>query len=218
MTSTTRTCPHCGMPHNSLTVNALGRDYEISAPACDCEERIELERNLRREANAGIPARYAEATHPNAQTLAEDVKDGQSLYLDGTQGSGKTHLAMAIARLLIAEGYHVRAVVAPALMEALRSRSKEDRTETDRLRTCRVLVIDDLGKEAPTAYACERLFDIINDRYNSMRPVIITSNYTRGEIAKRLTEGDTGRSIASRLSEMCRRIHMDGQDRRLSHA
>ena len=99
----------------------------------------------------------------------------------------------------------------------MRSRSAENRAATDELARCRVLVLDDLGKEAPTAYACERLFDIVNERYNALLPVIVTSNYTRGEIAQRLVEGDVGRSIASRLCEMTRRVHVDGEDRRLRH-
>ena len=80
-----------------------------------------------------------------------------------------------------------------------------------------MLVLDDLGKEAPTAYACERLFDIVNERYNAMLPIVVTSNYSRGEIARKLTEGDVGRSIASRLCEMTRSVHMDGTDRRLAN-
>lgn len=217
MTSTT-SCRRCGAPYESRTITAMGRDYTISYPTCGCEEKVEEASRKRMEEQAGIPARYAEAQHESAPAIAEAVEAGQSFYIDGTQGSGKTHLAMAVSRTLIAAGFHVRIAIAPALMEALRSRAAEDRSETERLRSCRVLVIDDLGKEAPTPYACERLFDIINDRYNSMRPVIITSNFTRGDIAKRLSEGDTGRSIASRLSEMCQRIHMDGADRRLNHA
>ena len=159
---------------------------------------------------AGIPERYLDVEHPKAAKLAEKP----SLYIHGTQGTGKTHLAMAIARLIIAKGKTVEVQIVPHLLEALRSRKAEDRHITARFGWCDLLVLDDLGKESPTPYACERLFDIVNDRYNAKLPIIATSNYDLNALSKRLSEGDTGRSIASRLREMCQRIHMDGADRR----
>ena len=165
---------------------------------------------------SGIPKRYLAKGHPDAERLTNNICNGVGFYLDGKQGTGKTTLAMAVARLCVERKLKVRVEIAPNLMEDMRSRKVENRERTHELATCDVLILDDLGKEAPTAYACERLFQVINDRYNEELPIVVTSNYSRGEIASRLTEGDVGKSIASRLVEMTTRVHFDGIDRRLS--
>lgn len=234
MNGTTR-CEFCGEPLEPLTIDLPGRPgMHVDWRPCGCDaarahrmarmreaderERADSERRLEAKLRrAGVPERYVRAEHDRAAALADSVLAGTGFYLDGTQGTGKTHLAAAVARILAARGCSVEFRVAPALMEQLRSRASEDREATARLATCDLLVLDDLGKESPTAYACERLFDVVNERYNAMKPVVVTSNCTRGEIARRLVEGDVGRSIASRLVEMTRRVHMDGDDRRLSH-
>lgn len=228
---TTRSCEHCGAPLEPIIVRFLDREYQPGWKDCGCagartererEERETAERESHakasgRIAQAGIPPRYADATHPKARELAEEALGGQSLYVFGANGTGKTHLAMAVAREALAMGYPVKAVVVPTLLESMRNRHVEDRALTASLRSCRLLVLDDLGKEAPTAYACERLFDIINARYNDSRnlPVVVTSNYDLDSVAKRLAEGETGRSIASRLDGICRVVHKGGEDRRL---
>lgn len=225
-------CDHCGADLPAKTLEFGGREVQIGYEFCHCpgataervarmeEERL---REIAREAEeldrkctaAGIPKRYMHAEHERAEDIAGAVLDGQGFYIYGNQGTYKTTLAMAAARVLVARGAVVRVCVVPNLMEAMRSRTAEDRAVTERLSTCGVLILDDLGKESPTAYACERLFSIINDRYNAMLPVIVTSNYSRGEIARRLSEGDVGPSIASRLVETTRIVHLDGADRRL---
>ncbi|MBQ9042328.1 MAG: ATP-binding protein [Eggerthellaceae bacterium] len=233
-TETVEACEFCGRPLERLTVNLGGVERPVGWKGCHCdgataarvaemqaeEERLAAERRnseIRRLMGAGLPERYLGAEHPNAEAIADLWWDGMGFFIDGQQGTGKTHLAAAVFRTLCKMGCGARFVVVPDLMEAMRSRKTEDRDQTARLATVDVLVLDDLGKETPTPYACERLFDIVNARYNAMLPIGVTSNFTRGEIAQRLTEGDVGRSIASRLCEMTRRVHLDGVDRRLRH-
>ena len=80
-----------------------------------------------------------------------------------------------------------------------------------------MLILDDLGKEASnTAYACERLFAIIDKRDKAMLPTIVTSNYRLSEIAKNITEGAVGVAIASRLASSCKQVPLEGPDRRLN--
>lgn len=236
MSSTTEPgfCEFCGQPLERSYIDFLGQERPIGWKQCECTgareareeaERTEKERQRRkREAElvaawraAGIPERYIGQLDERAEAMADAVQEGQGFYIDGTQGTGKTRLAASIAKVLAGRGEGVRFCVATNLLESMRSRSAENRSDTEELCRCKVLVLDDLGKEAPTPYACERLFDIVNERYNAMRPIIVTSNYTRGEIAQKLTEGDVGRSIASRLCEMTRRVHVDGADRRLGN-
>lgn len=227
--TTSKTCEHCGKHLEPIIVKFLEREYQPGFKECKCpgarakrehEERMRAQCELREKGQrmmeaAGIPPRYADAVHPKASEFGEDAAHGQSLYVFGPNGTGKTHLAMAIARWLLSAGIPVRVTEVPALMEAMRNRKAEDRGLTESLKTCRVLVLEELGKEAPTEYACERLFDIVNFRYNQLLPVIVTSNYDLNAVAKRLTGGETGRAISSRLTEMCKLVRMNGDDRRL---
>ena len=79
-------------------------------------------------------------------------------------------------------------------------------------------MVDDLGKEgAATPRAAEKLFDLFNDRYNEQtlerpRPILVTSNFPRGQVAARVSEGGAGVAIASRLKEITEAVAMDGED------
>lgn len=231
--SNTIDCEFCGKPREELFTTLAGHRVGFGYAMCTCKGAADarvariLEEDARKEAEkarqlesklrkAGIPERYLGAQHDMAASMADSVAAGKGFYIDGPQGTGKTHLAYAVARICVDRNIKTKCVSSTALMEAYRFRRKEDADLTSRLMACKLLVIDDLGKESPTQYACERLFEVIDSRYNSMRPVIVTSNYARGEIARKLTEGDVGKSIASRLNEMTQRIHIDGEDRRLN--
>ena len=231
MGSTIR-CPHCGQPLPPITQELLGKSYTVGHGPCLCDaaraERIERmraedEARARKEAaeldrrvlEAGVPELYLHAEHPEAASLAERVAGGTGLYLHGGPGTGKTTLACAIVRVLVSEGYRVEFTTAPALIDAMRDRRAEDRARTDQLAKCRVLVLDDIGMESPTAYASERLHHILSERLGAMRPTVYTSNYRRGEIAQRYAGSKAGTAIASRLNERTDAIPIYGEDRRL---
>lgn len=80
-----------------------------------------------------------------------------------------------------------------------------------------LLIIDDLGKERPSEWTLEKLFTIINNRYENNLPVVITTNYN----IERLREGlasnvnyEIADSIISKLYEMCKGINLSGKDKR----
>ena len=149
--------------------------------------------------------------------MAALASEGQGFYIFGPNGTYKTTLAMAAALQLIETGRRVMAVATYDLMDAMRSRKDEDRALFERAAGCDVLILDDLGKEASnTAYACERLFAIIDKRDKAMLPTIVTSNYRLSEIAKNITEGAVGVAIASRLASSCKQVPLEGPDRRLN--
>ena len=231
MPNTTK-CPYCGAELEAIEVTVGDKTFHVGSRPCNCEqargermnrllneenarldaERRRLDRDLRA---AGVPPRYRGLDTAGFEHYVELVLSGTGLYLYGPQGSGKTRAAMAVATELVRLGKTVAVEIVPNLLDSMRSRSSEDRDRTEKLSKSSVLVLDDLGKENPTPYACERLFQIINDRYNAMLPIIATSNYSRGTIAARLSEGDTGRSIASRLAETTESVFFDGKDWRL---
>ncbi len=101
------------------------------------------------------------------------------LVLMGTHGCGKTHLAAAIAGRQIAAGRPVFFAVVPDLLDHLRSTfSPESKVTYDHVfeavKTAPLLILDDLGTESSTPWAQEKLYQILNYRYNSQLPTVIT--------------------------------------------
>ncbi|MEP7355871.1 MAG: ATP-binding protein, partial [Anaerolineales bacterium] len=130
-----------------------------------------------------------------SRMFAENPK--QWLLLTGTYGSGKTHLAAAIANHCLANGQPVLFLNTPDLLDHLRAgfAPGADGSYTERfeeIRTAPVLVLDDLGTESPTAWATEKLYQLLNYRYNAQLPTVITTNKDLKDIEPR---------VASRLSD-----------------
>lgn len=152
---------------------------------------------------------------------------GKGLNFSGPYGTGKTHLAAGIALELCKR---MKPVIMLSMIDMLaRIRDTfDDRTQESEARLMAVLtsvdllVIDDLGKEAPSEWTLEKLYQVINARYERKRPVIITTNYTDQELINRLAKIDssgryrldvkTAKAIVSRLHEMCSFTEMTGAD------
>ena len=139
----------------------------------------------------------------------EAVISGESVWLWGNPGVGKTHLAAASC--LATDDS--RLVLVADLMADLRTaaRDGDDEGIVQRFRTYNLLALDDLGVDRPTAYATEQLYRIIDTRYNSKLRTIVTSN-----AAPSIVAGTIGARLHSRLVGMCRVIHIEGKDGRLA--
>lgn len=113
------------------------------------------------------------------------------LLLKGGYGCGKTHLAAAIANDRLARGAPVLFIAVPDLLDHLRATfaptsrvTYDERFET--VRTTPFLILDDLGAQSPTAWAQEKLFQLLNHRYNAQLPTVITTNRELEEIEPRI--------------------------------
>ncbi len=113
------------------------------------------------------------------------------LILKGGYGCGKTHLAAAISNYRIANGQPVLFVVVPDLLDHLRATyaptsqvSYDERFE--QVRAAPLLILDDLGTQNTTPWAQEKLYQILNYRYNARLPTVITTNRELEEIDLRL--------------------------------
>jgi DNA replication protein DnaC len=145
---------------------------------------------------------------------------GSSLYIHGTagvNGNGKTRFASCVARSLVDAGISVVFANAKEIT-ANRIDKPED---IERMKTCGALVIDDIGKEETgnSGWALGTMYELIDARYSAVKPIIATSNFTRGELADVMeAHGDksTARAIASRLCEDCIPIEIGGSDMRVS--
>ena len=147
------------------------------------------------------------------------------LFISGPKGTGKTHLAAAIANQLMQEGTAVICMTMIDLLNRIKRTYEQNRqyggesSEGNLLNTYKkvpLLIIDDMGKEPATEWAVSKIYEIINARYEAYMPIIITTNYTDSELVQRLTPKDSGDSTTAdatidRLREMCAGIVTTGE-------
>lgn len=144
------------------------------------------------------------------------VEGKQSLLFMGPPGTGKTHLAAAIA---IEQANLCRSVIfgtVPTILGRIKTTFSGDGATEAEVKNaivgCSLLVLDDLGKEKPSEWVEEVLYEIINARYVKRLPVIITTNVGLKAVEARYPWN--GEAIVSRLFEMCRGVHVGGSDYR----
>jgi len=112
------------------------------------------------------------------------------LLLQGGFGCGKTHLAAAIANFTVGVGVPTLFITVPDLLDALRftydnpESTFEQRFEE--IRTAPLLIMDDFGTQNATAWAQEKLFQIINYRYINRLPLVVTTNLLLDQIEGRI--------------------------------
>lgn len=125
-----------------------------------------------------------------ARSFAESP-DGWLVFY-GTNGCGKTHLAAAIANYQIRMGRPVFFVIVPDFLDHLRSTFSPDSKVTydelfERIKKSPLLVLDDFGEQSTTQWAREKLYQLINYRYNARLPMVITTCTSIDEIETRIS-------------------------------
>ena len=113
------------------------------------------------------------------------------LILMGGYGSGKTHLAAAIANYRAGLGDPPLFVMVPDLLDHLRATfSPNSNVAFDRrfdgIRTAPLLVLDDLGTQSMTPWVKEKLYQLFNYRYNAELPTVITTSDSMDEMDPRI--------------------------------
>ena len=109
------------------------------------------------------------------------------LVFQGGNGCGKTHLAAAIVNYRYALKEPALFIVVPDFLDHLRSSfSPDSKISYDQLfesvKNAPLLVLDDFGKQTTTPWAQEKLFQVINHRYNAKLPTVITTNLSTDEM------------------------------------
>lgn len=180
---------------------------------------------------SGVPKRFNNATFKNynqadnnmaltkSKNFVENFPNAKGLLLTGPVGTGKTHLACAIANELIEKLYSVYFGNVVDIMSFIKSTYSKDSDITEdeaiNIMTDKVdlFIIDDLGKENESSYISSMLYQLINRAYENEKPIIITTNENSIELARKL--GNRGQAIVSRITEMCEPVIFKGEDWRM---
>ena len=228
-------CGKCRKPKESYFPEGktlFGRDRHPAE--CDCQRKIREERQAAEERRRHLDAveelkrrGFPDQTmrgwtfendngqNPQTATARRYVEEWEREYAEnlgclfwGSVGTGKSYLAGCIANALMEKEIPVYMTNFAAILNDLAA-SFEGRNEY-RARLCRypLLIIDDFGMERGTEYGLEQVYNVIDSRYRSGRPLIVTTNLTLQELQH---PKDTAHArIYDRLIEMCPPVRFTG--------
>lgn len=229
-------CSTCNTP-KQCRIKWMGIEQTVNC-MCDCESRanikdveahVERKRQLRvrTNRNIGIPGKLFDKTFQSfeikewnkknyslckkyAEKFPEMKKDNIGLRLCGSNGTGKTHMAAAIANDLIERGYRVYMRTMDELIGEICKSFDKNQTVAD-ICDYDLLIIDEFGQERSTETVQQYVQDIINTRTINGRPFIITTNVLKpDESAMDMCD----RRIYSRFNETLVTLMFEGKDMR----
>ena len=163
----------------------------------------------------GAPASKSDERSSLAMALAAARSFAESpekwLYLHGPTGVGKTHIAVAIAKVQSEKGGSITFWSVPDLLDNLRHTYSTPNESSfyslfESVRNCELLILDDFGAQQMTDWALEKLYQIISHRHDRLLPTVVTSQYIIWEGAdnsnwNRVRGKHQWESIRSRLSD-----------------
>ncbi len=232
---------YCGSCHTpkQCRKNILGKDMVVGM-MCDCaQQKYDQERKARKQQeesdrimrlqSAGIKSqkfRDAKFTvddgrHPEQmdklRKYAEKWEDMQSgnygLLLYGDTETGKSYGAACIANKLIEQFVPVCMINLSTVLNNLEgSRGGEKNTYIENLMQYPLLILDDFGIERQTEWALEQIFNVIDARYRSKKPLIITTNLSMVELNS--PKSLAHKRIYRRIKEMCQPLNFGSDGRR----
>ena len=198
---------------------------EDVARPCECRGPRLAKRRVRGVA-AAIPKRYrgvsfdrppisdmerdkgrapvVKAVRAFTDAIDERLDAGRGLWLMGDVGTGKTSLAMLVAKTAAEAGRSVAIYSLPRLLARIRRTYDADPGEDsylrfiERLTSVDLLQIDDLGAEKSSDWVLEQLYAIVDDRYESERSMLVTTNLDQASLEEQI-----GPRTVSRLVEIC---------------
>ncbi|WP_286153469.1 ATP-binding protein [Sporofaciens musculi] len=150
----------------------------------------------------GIAKRYVE-------NFNQMFSEGQGILFWGNVGTGKSYTAAAIANELLEQ---MQSVIMTSFIKLLDEMSgfekKDDCGYIIKLNQAKLLIVDDLGAERGTDFSLEKVYDIIDSRHRTGKPIILTTNQ---EISQMKSCEDIRYSrIYDRIFKMCYPVKMDG--------
>lgn len=198
----------------------------------EAEERERRMESILRKKAQGLQDRYLydytfandngqnpliEKAHGYVEHWKDAYKKNTGLLLFGNVGTGKSFFAGCIANALLEQNVPVLMTNFPTILSRLTGLFGEERLEfVDSLAQYDLLIIDDLGVERSSEYALEQVYLVIDCRYRSKKPMIITTNLTLDEMKN---PPDLAHArIYDRILERCAPILFDGKNFRKENA
>lgn len=144
--------------------------------------------------------------------------DNIGILFYGDVGTGKSFLACCIANALLGRLVSVSVTNFPRILNTLQGSFDDERQKRiDRLQRYSLLVIDDLGVERDTAFSVEQVYNVIDTRARSGKPLIVTTNLSMKDLQSPPSLAHS--RIYDRVLEMCPiRLKLTGESRRVSNA
>ena len=147
------------------------------------------------------------------------INDRDSIVLVGDSGTGKTHLAIALAICACQQGRRVRFTTLAGLANELQE--ADSRRELARVvgrysRTAEVVVLDELGYLALPEGAAELVFQVISER-NERGSLIVTTNLTFGEWTKVFPDPRLAKAVVDRITHRAHIIDTGTESWRFRH-
>lgn len=229
---------HCGICHSKVQtrVNLFGEDRIVRC-ICECrikereayeeQRRIEERERRRRLCFAKAEAKMQKWTFENddrenaqisdaminyTEQFRDFINDGQGLLFSGTIGTGKTYFAACIANRLIDKGYRILMTSFTKLTNDIQATFDGKQEIIDELNNYPLVIFDDLGVERNSEFMQEMVYNIIDSRYKSGLPFIITTNLSLEEIKK--PKDLSCARIYDRILERCFPVEFSGVSKR----
>lgn len=238
-------CGVCGKPKQMFLSFPGSEDKKIVPIICGCEEAqraIQSEKQKTSEnmaivnslrASSLMDAKFYEATFEHFECTKENsrnlklckryatafdkmLSNNQGLLMWGGVGTGKTFAASCIANYLLEQKVPVVMTSFIKLIEIIQKGDEEADRIINRLNRAKLLILDDLGAERSTEFALEKVYNIVDSRYRSNLPMIITANITLQEMKD---ESNIRLSrIYDRIFEVCYPMQFTGKSWRKKEA
>lgn len=207
----------------------------ITRTLCDCgiaararleeEERLRAERQKVAELSTYslVDERFHESTFDNFIETADNARafriarnyvrnfdemyrNAKGLILYGPTSTGKTFIADCIANALMKQGVPT---LVTSIIALTRSNGEELPKILRLMKSARLLVLDDYGAERHTDFKSEQIFDLIDTRYGSKKPMIITTNFPLTDLKN---EPELRRKrVNERILEVCHPVKVEGK-------
>ena len=233
-------CGKCHMPKEAYFDQELAQRFGMKThpKECDCQRKAREQAEVLREQSRHIEAVrslkeqcFSERAMQewNFQRNHEDSKnvetsrfyvkhwekmkrDNIGLLFWGAVGTGKSFPAGCIANALLEQEIPVRMTNFEEVLNDLSSNFSEKNEYIKSLCRFPLLILDDFGMERGTEYGLEQIYAVIDGRYRSGKPLIVTTNLTLNELNN---PRDTAHArIYDRLKEMCVPVNFSGESRR----
>ena len=156
--------------------------------------------------------KLSDIAHRYVDNFDEMLSRSKGLLLYGTVGTGKTFISACIANALTDRGYPCLVTNFARLINTISGMYDGKQAYIDGLSRFDLVVIDDLYAERDTEYMGEMVQNIIDSRYRSGRPLIVTTNLSKADLMQ--PTDIRKKRIYSRLFEMCIPYEVKGVDRR----